>query len=481
MTGHKKEKPKSDNRGMTLVEVIVSLLIIALVFTPLLMTFVQATKVNVATNSEAYSSAAGENVMEEVKAKGIERYAIDYAKTLPSKSCAYVAYDSAKDIYTFVKSTDGDYRFKLYNVIQGTKIYDILVNISPTAYTGLTATATPDPSRAAGTPTPTPKYLFNDYTFADFSAFSSEKTALIYPKTSDSEFLAEAVPGKPSPTPKIYAGFDDKAVSYFMDLNEDYIEQKYIERRNAVDAENEEIKKWNKAHPENTKTLKPLPTRDRTENAATIKGTVSRTIEITVKKNDKNDDLLNIRAGNGYLVSSRVIYKADNYAGYYPAGRLEIVYEGYCNDVYFKNLESVFLIYSVQDDGFKKGGNDLKVITDGAPSALDVYVAVQVEEGTKGIDYKYPTLSLSEDIARDETDINYYSQSEINCTSMRTTDPEKSFIKESLIKNMSESSNRIFTVTVEVYSHADTEVTAFNPDLLLNTLQSTYVNDTEIK
>lgn len=232
MTGKNNKKPKSDNRGMTLVEVIVSLLIIALVFTPLLMTFVQAAKVNMATNSEAYSSAAGENVMEEVKAKGIEGYAIAYAKTQPSKSCAYVAYDDTKDTYTFVKSTDGDYRFKLYGIVQGTKIYDILVNISPSTYTGLTATATPNPSRAAGTPTPTPKYLFNDYTFADFSAFSSEKTALVYPKTSDSEFVPEAITG--TPTPKVYAGFDDKAVSYFMDLNEDFVEQKYIDRKSVV-------------------------------------------------------------------------------------------------------------------------------------------------------------------------------------------------------------------------------------------------------
>ena len=60
------------NEGISLVEIIVSLLILAIIFVPMLTSYVTANKANVMAKEKMYATVLGENVMEAVKLLGIE-------------------------------------------------------------------------------------------------------------------------------------------------------------------------------------------------------------------------------------------------------------------------------------------------------------------------------------------------------------------------------------------------------------------------
>lgn len=486
----------NDNRGISLVEVIVSLLVIAVIFTPLLMSFVQAHRVNNAANVSTYSNAAGENVMEEVKAKGIENFSIyDYMQKGRPTGYPYALFNGEpgeeNDLskYQFFKSSesDGHYEYKLVDIEQGTKHYDVKVRISPARYHGLTPTprgALPGGVTATPVPGDMDLALYNDYTFADFTAFSSDTTILIFPKTSDTEYIPRVGEGTPTPAAKIYSGFDEKAVSYFMDKNEDYIEDKYMKARNIAEEKNEAARQWNKAHPDEMPTpMVTMPVRDARQNLDSIKRNIERTINIKVSKNESDDN--GKVSGVGYIVDSWIDYKASNASCFYdsdPGKEFMVSYRGYCNQVYIEELKSLFLLYTLEYPPEEKDKDnhfihttDVAVDSTEAPIDFDCYIAIQVEEAKKDPTYVYPTLNVKESHMGGHT-INYYSQGQLVLNA-----GAGAAAKQSLIKDMAQSSNRIFEIVVEVYEHEtdDSGTPAFSN--LLTTLKSTYVNDTEIK
>lgn len=66
--GSRFEKAKNDDRGVTLVEIIVSIAILAIIVLPFLNAFVTATKTNVKAKNEMNATHLATNIME-----GIER------------------------------------------------------------------------------------------------------------------------------------------------------------------------------------------------------------------------------------------------------------------------------------------------------------------------------------------------------------------------------------------------------------------------
>ncbi|MBP5248825.1 MAG: prepilin-type N-terminal cleavage/methylation domain-containing protein [Lachnospiraceae bacterium] len=487
-------KLNKNDQGVTLVEVVISLLIIAVIFTPLLMTFIQASKVNRKTNTNAYAQDVAENIMEQVKAMGVVGYA-EYADTQTNIEPEETYVADGKFYVPF--GPDGkrkpydDYSYTITGLKQGSQEYDARVYIKSSVYKNITGTPTPTPDPFAEetpTPAPTPLGNLNDYVFADFSAFSSEKTVLVFPKTNDTIYQPEVPEGTPTPTPKTYAGFDDKAVSYFMDLNEDYIERLYLADRDKVDARNAEIEAWNENNPGLEPTpLVPLPPRGTIRKESEIRETVERTIHIKVErlKNGSNET-------TGYRINSWVEYTASNSKNYYGGngeGPFSVTYKGYCTNVELTDIQSVFLLYNVAKPSLtgEKMTEKIDVWSD-IGKDLDLYIAIQVENKDDVEAYdKYPELDINETLTGTDTKINYYSQGKIRINGGLGNDESKH--ENSLIKDMATASNRLYLITVEVYEHIEPGLEAGEDEEeppqpfsnLITTISSTYVNDSEIK
>ena len=65
-------KRLKNNQGLTLVELIVSIAILAIIVLPLLTSFVQATKTNVKAKNKQYATEAGQNIMEGLQNVSLE-------------------------------------------------------------------------------------------------------------------------------------------------------------------------------------------------------------------------------------------------------------------------------------------------------------------------------------------------------------------------------------------------------------------------
>ena len=65
-------KRLKNNQGLTLVELIVSIAILAIIVLPLLTSFVQATKTNVKAKNKQYATEAAQNIMEGLQNVSLE-------------------------------------------------------------------------------------------------------------------------------------------------------------------------------------------------------------------------------------------------------------------------------------------------------------------------------------------------------------------------------------------------------------------------
>jgi Tfp pilus assembly protein PilV len=181
-----------DNRGTSLVEIIVALLILVLIFTPAYMAFSAALKLNQASKDKLYAENIAKNAMEIIKYTmdtGGDYKAVDFAPLGFVSSSAVTSTGSA--IYT------------LSECPEGTTKYDVTISILDEEGETLQTK------------------------FADMSAFNDTKTALINPSG-------------------ITGGFDTNVVGYFEQLHTAYrngLYQEDYERINELN--NQLLEDWN--------------------------------------------------------------------------------------------------------------------------------------------------------------------------------------------------------------------------------------------
>ena len=180
----KKEGFAMDNRGSTLVEIIVSVLIIAIVFVPLLMGMSAALKANGKAEQALNSENAAVNCMEVVKAlgkKGVEALAPTEAAAVtgtpaPLTPVPATAFGSTAKI---VRKTETDAEgnvseyFEVTDIKEGLETYSAKIRFTDEHY----HFNDPDPTGGA-TSTPTPA-LFNDYKYISFSNLSGKGTQML--------------------------------------------------------------------------------------------------------------------------------------------------------------------------------------------------------------------------------------------------------------------------------------------------------------
>ncbi len=153
---------KMDNRGSTLVEIIVSVLIIGIVFVPLLMGLTSAIKTNTRAEKNLNAESAAVNCMETVKAMG------------KSGLEALVPTIGAEVNFTDFSSTaklkrDSANVYTISGINEGANTYYAQVSFSEEEYKNPTPTG-PDPV----SPTPEPKQ--NDILYTEFTSITGDGT-----------------------------------------------------------------------------------------------------------------------------------------------------------------------------------------------------------------------------------------------------------------------------------------------------------------
>lgn len=466
-----------NNRGVTLVEVIVSLLIIMIVFIPLLGSFVTSAKTNAAAKTQMYANTLSENVMEAIKVLGIEGTAkqfyspvtefalssgadLSYEEDLTGGYGASVTTD-LEGVKHFI-STRGTspYTYLMKNASEGTTTYDVKITFSSEPYTS-TATPSPEPT---GTITPAPTGIAtdlpNDYQFADMSAFNAKSTALINPKS-------------------IATDYDYLAKSYFIQLHESYYYDMWVAECEAVEQANAPI--WDAYDaaceealaagnplppaPETT----PIPTQMPTLDESAINARINKTTTIELTK-----VTVDLEGHTKYCINSNVNYQFDNLLS--SGGTVEGIcaapttatlsrnYAGYCDDVQYDELSSVFLMYtpftSATDLSKEKIKIDNQITED-----MDIYLVIQAETGT------IFSSDLNVELNGYSNKLHLFSQARMNFTGTPASSSNATDLASRLLKDIGSDSARIYEVVVAVYESGS------NFTNQLTSISSTIINE----
>lgn len=462
---------KRRNQGISLIEVIISLLILMIIFVPLLSSFLSSAKVTVSARNRMYASSLADNVMEAVKTLGIEGTALqiygDSSDFLLGKGTALTySEDLSGGVSSSVK-TDGTgnkffdssrktkpYAYQLEGVQEGTGTYDVKITFSSASYTS------PETSPSV-TPAPAAEVLPNDYKYADLSAFNSVSTALIDPRSSGTDY-------------------DYLAKAYFKQLHESYYYDEWVNACAVVNSANDVIyRAYEQACDEAIAagnptpappSVTPTPTPKATLNDTALNDRITKTTTVEVTK--ITDGLSGVQR---YNMNSHVTYTFNNIFnnGGTPEGvcadpsnnLLTRNYAGYCDNVQSIQLESIFFMYtpfiSVSDLTQEK----IKVVNQTA-DALNIYLVVQAPAGSA-----FPS-HLKVELSGTPNTLNLSSQAilDVSGTSQAST---SNFTEPSdrLLKELSPNKGRIYTVTVNVYESGS----GFSK--LLQTLKSTVISE----
>jgi len=174
----KEKRYAMNNKGSTLIEIIVSVLIIAIVFVPLLMGMSAALKANGKSEQAINSENAAVNCLEAVKAigkKGVETLAPTAGAGVTVTPAVALAFGTSAKIVRKTETVDSkivEY-FEVSDIKEGLETYTAKIYFSDSNYVAPTA----DPADPTASVTPTP--LFNDYKYISFSNLSGKGTQML--------------------------------------------------------------------------------------------------------------------------------------------------------------------------------------------------------------------------------------------------------------------------------------------------------------
>ncbi len=433
-------RPK--NQGMTLVEVVISLLIIMIVFVPLISSFTTASRLSRTAKNNLYASNLASNVMETVKVLGIDGVALQFYTTPASFLIAPGATDFIEELTGGVNAsvkTNGDgtkyfdssrgtkpYTYKMTGVKQGTGTYDVSITFSSASYT------TETPSGGSALP--------NDYLYADLSAFNAESTVLINPMSGGTNY-------------------DEMVIQYFMQLNDSYYYDEWVTACEAVNNANDAIYRayeqaYDAALAEGTPlptmpAVAPLPVLKPSLSRADIKRSLFKTTTVEISK--VTDSLSGIQK---YKLNSYINYTFNNIlvnsGGACASPTTQFLtrnYSGYCDDVLSTSLENIFFMYQPLGDISALSLDDEKmVINNQLPESFHIYLVVQAPATTE-VKAKLPVH-----LSGTSNTLHLYSQAELAVEGTGSASTSNSASEEDrLLKELNTDTGKIYDVTINIY------------------------------
>ncbi|MDF2943233.1 MAG: hypothetical protein K0S01_2091 [Herbinix sp.] len=460
---------KLKNQGITLVEVIITLLIIMIIFVPLLSGFTASSKTNLVTKEKMYASNLADNLMEAVKVLGIEGVAQQFYQTDPA---AFLLGEGTSLIYGEDRSSGvsssikvdshgnkifdssrktSSYVYQIKGVQEGTGTYDATITFSSASYT----------APAVASPSVTPAALPNDYQYADLSAFNSESTALINPKISGTDY-------------------DYLAKQYFKQLHESYYYDMWVEACEAVNRANEPIYlAYDHACDEaiaagnpmpSMPSVAPLPTQKATLNEASLNARITKTTTLELSK-VVVDNVNNIQK---YNLNSYVSYSFNNLLvtdgiveGLCADPSSSVIirnYAGYCDNVQSTLLNSIFLMYTPFISASYLTQEKVQ-IENQISENFDIYLVIQAPVSSTFA----PNLKV--ELSGYDNKLNLYSQAPLTVSGNPRSTSNATTEADRLLKELSSDKARIYEVTINVYESGSGFTNLFQ------TLSSTVISE----
>jgi prepilin-type N-terminal cleavage/methylation domain-containing protein len=155
---------KSDDRGFTLVELLVAVTILAIIIIPLLGTFVTVTRTNTRAKNKLAATMAGQNLLEELKASDVESFMTGATsiEVLDSDSKP-VLDEQGNQIFILEKSFDRQ--------VDG-KDYHMVMRLDPTNYTTVSGETKKETD-------------YNSIEYSDLTSLSNSSSAFLFVTGSD--------------------------------------------------------------------------------------------------------------------------------------------------------------------------------------------------------------------------------------------------------------------------------------------------------
>ena len=334
----------SDQRGITLIEVIVSMLILAIIVVPLLSNFAISSRINQKSRTRQYATTLAQNVMEGMKtydlaeltlqfngvasggafrlvpltsfaealqgsgyyetdASFLQRYQLNADGTVP----VGMSLQKEGNQYTFLEKAEKRYYYVMNNIAEGTKRFDVQITVDANGYDMVTSGA----------------IQYNQFKFPDVTSLDVNETAIINPSQTTYQVIDGNYVLDPSKENYVFTQmtYDDKALDYYRTEHERLRYDEYA-------------KEYAEAGP-----IKP--TKRPTETDENLLKRISRKTIITID----NNSLL-----SGAKVSCEFEYTFHQTTNemIYDSSVIK-KYNGFYTDVTFSKLHNIYLFHTPLD------------------------------------------------------------------------------------------------------------------------------------
>lgn len=358
-----------NNKGLSLVELIISILILMIIFIPAITGFNTSLKATQRAEDISYAENAAATVLEEIKYVGIKQVMDlaahseqNWTKNEDDILCPY---------YSLANAPGGVYR-------EGNEEFQVRVYFDSTEYNV--------PHGA------------NDYPYADLGNFASSESVVLNPGVMGDNY-------------------DQVALDYFIEQYDQYAMQIDAERWRNYNAFYNEVVEWNDDHKKDSSFIPtPLPTRppDVEVPSKRLSGVSLACFQDCIIKS-ANVILVPNKIDNGdgtftyqMRLTSRMVYifdndKADlhlsdpNYTVngfHFHCNNNERVFSGFCENAVYVNVKSVYILYTPISDDLSC---DMVTIINGnedPDQITSVYVIIQADEDKEYTDSEMITIDI---------------------------------------------------------------------------------------
>lgn len=201
----------NDNSGFSLLELLVSLIILAIVIIPLMNSFFQAMKINQKSNKLQNYNNVASNIIENMKSMNMDQIITQYASQR-------VYFDTVAGVYTTDSAAEeeGIYYFSMENIAEEAVSYDAIVKVSANTYFYDEADLNHN------------GILMNNYAMPDIITLDSNLNAMFYAHMyRDSATRTLSVVDNPLITTDI--SIDQIVIEYFLDAANHYADEQFRE------------------------------------------------------------------------------------------------------------------------------------------------------------------------------------------------------------------------------------------------------------